>query len=73
MNRVTSLENTVANLDNYRTVVETSVHFAFNKDNLTSKARKALDELANEIPNARATHYGRGRADAVRPKLTTTA
>jgi OmpA-OmpF porin, OOP family len=53
VNRVTSLESTVANLDNYRTVVETSVHFAFNKDNLSSKARKALDQLANEIPNTK--------------------
>ena len=46
--RVTSLTNTVANLDNYRVVVDTSVHFGFNKDNLTSKAKTALDELAVE-------------------------
>ncbi|HZR31954.1 MAG TPA: OmpA family protein [Terriglobales bacterium] len=52
-NRVTSLTNTVANLDNYRVVVDTSVHFGFNKDNLTSKAKKALDELAVEIPNTK--------------------
>src|SRR5207249_3173144 len=49
----TSLANTVANLDNYRTVVETSVHFAFDKDNLTKKAKQALDELATEIPKAK--------------------
>jgi outer membrane protein OmpA-like peptidoglycan-associated protein len=34
-------------------VVETSVHFAFDKDNLTKKARSALDELATEIPKTK--------------------
>jgi OmpA-OmpF porin, OOP family len=53
--RVGSLASQVANLDNYRPVVETSVHFGFDKADLTSKARKALDELGAEIPNAR--HY----------------
>jgi OOP family OmpA-OmpF porin len=52
-NRVSSLTNTVANLDNYRAVVETSVHFGFNRDNLTKKAKGALDELAKEIPNTK--------------------
>ncbi len=52
-NRADSLTGTVANLDNYRPVVETSVHFAFNKYNLTSKAKKALDELGAELPNAK--------------------
>ena len=33
--RVDVLTNTVANLDNYRPVAETSVHFGFNQDNLT--------------------------------------
>jgi outer membrane protein OmpA-like peptidoglycan-associated protein len=54
-NRVTSLANTVANLDNYRPVVETTVHFGFDKANLTSKAKQALDELGQDIPNAK--HY----------------
>jgi outer membrane protein OmpA-like peptidoglycan-associated protein len=45
------LANTVANLDNYHPVVETSVHFAFDKFNLTSKAKKALDQLGGEIQN----------------------
>lgn len=53
--RVTSLANTVANLDNYRPVVETTVHFGFDKANLTAKAKEALDELGGEIPNAK--HY----------------
>ena len=53
--RVTSLANTVANLDNYRPVVETTVHFGFDKADLTSKAKEALDELGGDIPNAK--HY----------------
>src|SRR5213595_3061683 len=35
VHRVDKLSNTVANLDNYHIVTETSVHFGFNKDNLT--------------------------------------
>ncbi len=54
-NRADSLTGTVANLDNYRPVVETSVHFGFDKFELTSKAKKALDELGAELPNAK--HY----------------
>ena len=53
VNRVTSLSNTVANLDNYRPVAETSVLFAFDKDNLTKKDKSALDDLAKDIPNTR--------------------
>lgn len=51
--RVTSLANTVANLDNYHPVVETSVHFAFDKSNLTPKAKEALDQLGGEIQSAK--------------------
>jgi OOP family OmpA-OmpF porin len=54
-NRITSLSNTVANLDNYRPVVETTVHFGFDKADLTHKAKTALDQLGTEIPNAK--HY----------------
>ena len=54
-NQVTSLTNTVANLDNYKPVVESSVHFGFDRYNLTSKAKEALDQLGSELPNAR--HY----------------
>lgn len=67
--RVDSLSNTVANLDNYKPVIESSVHFGFNQDVLTKKAKKALDELVAEIPNAR--HYiitVEGGADAVGDK-----
>src|ERR1700746_2246955 len=38
--RVDVLTNTVANLDNYRPVAETSVHFGFNKDNLPKTRKK---------------------------------
>jgi OmpA-OmpF porin, OOP family len=51
--RVDSLTNTVANLDNYRPVAETSVHFGFNKDNLTKNAKEALDQLATDIKNTK--------------------
>jgi OOP family OmpA-OmpF porin len=53
VHRVDSLTNTVANLDNYRVVTETSVHFGFDKDNLTKKAQEALDQLANDVPNTK--------------------
>jgi len=51
--RVGVLTNTVANLDNYHAVAETSVKFAFNKDNLTSKAKEALDQLAGNIASTK--------------------
>ncbi len=51
--RVDALANQVANLDNYRAVVETSVHFAFDKANLTPKAKEALNQLLAEVPNTK--------------------
>ena len=51
--KVDTLTNTVANLDNYRPVAETSVHFAFNSAVLSKKAKEALDQLANDIPNTK--------------------
>lgn len=54
-NRADSLTGVVANLDNYRPVVETAVHFGFDRFNLTPKAKQALDELGADLPNAR--HY----------------
>ena len=53
VHRVDSLQNTVANLDNYRVVTETSVHFGFNKDNLTKNAKEALDQLATDVASAK--------------------
>ena len=53
VHRVDSLTNTVANLDNYRVVTETAVHFGFNKDILTKQAKEALDQLATDVPNTK--------------------
>lgn len=53
VHRVDVLQNAVANLDNYRIVTETAVHFGFDKDNLTTKAQEALDQLATDVPNAK--------------------
>ena len=47
--RVDALTNAVVNLDNYRPVVETAVHFGFNKDNLTKDAKEAIDQLAASV------------------------
>jgi outer membrane protein OmpA-like peptidoglycan-associated protein len=51
--RVDALSAQVANLDSYHTVVETSVHFAFDKSSLTPKAKEALDQLLAEVPNTK--------------------
>jgi outer membrane protein OmpA-like peptidoglycan-associated protein len=53
VHRVDTLQNTVANLDNYRLVKEANVEFGFNRDNLTKDAKAALDELATEVPNTK--------------------
>jgi outer membrane protein OmpA-like peptidoglycan-associated protein len=53
--RADQLTNTVANLDNYKPVAESSVHFAFDKYTLSKKAKEALDQLAQQLPNAK--HY----------------
>jgi OOP family OmpA-OmpF porin len=53
VHRVDSLQNTVANLDNYHVVTETSVQFGFDKDNLTKDSKEALDQLATNVPNAK--------------------
>jgi OOP family OmpA-OmpF porin len=47
--RVDALTNAVVNLDNYRPVVETAVHFGFNRDNLTQEAKEAIDQLAASV------------------------
>jgi OOP family OmpA-OmpF porin len=53
VNRVSVLQNTVANLDNYRMVSEASVHFGFNKDSLTKEAKEDLDKMAQAVPNTK--------------------
>src|SRR5438270_6424409 len=52
-NRAESLANTVINLDNYKPVSEASVHFGFDKAELTKRAKAALDEFGAQIPNAK--------------------
>ncbi len=51
--RVGTLTNTVANLDNYHAVAETSVKFGFNRDILTKQAQAALDQLGASIANTK--------------------
>jgi OOP family OmpA-OmpF porin len=51
--RVDTLQTTVANLDNYRVVTETSVHFGFDKDSLTKEAKATLDQIATDVPNTK--------------------
>src|SRR5579864_4226857 len=66
--RVGVLTNTVANLDNYRPVAETSVKFGFNKDNLTPKAKEALDQLAGTISSTKGYIIAlEGSTDSVGP------
>lgn len=50
-NNVASLAGTVENLDNYKPVAESSVHFGFDKADLTKKAKEALDQLGQQIQN----------------------
>lgn len=52
-NRANTLQTTVANLDNYRPVVETSALFGFDRADLTGKAKSALDQFASEIPRTK--------------------
>jgi len=49
--RADQLQTAVANLDNYKPVVDSEVHFAFNSDLLSKKAKEALDELASNVGN----------------------
>ncbi len=68
-NGANTLQTTVANLDSYKAKVETSVHFGFNQDVLTKKAKEALDQLIAELPNTK--HYivtVEGGADSVGDK-----
>ncbi len=62
------LSNAVANLDNYRVVSETAVHFGFDKDFLTKQAKDELDKLATTVPNTKGYIITvEGGTDAVGP------
>ena len=52
-NRVDSLTGTVAGLDNYKSVQDVSVTFAFDKAALTPADKKQLDELAASLGSQR--------------------
>ena len=66
--RVSVLTNTVANLDNYHAVAETSVKFGFDKDILTPKAKEALDQLAGSIASTKGYIIAlEGSTDSVGP------
>src|SRR5579863_1867549 len=49
-----ALANTVANLDDYKQVAETTVNFKFNSDKLSNEAKMALDQMV-----ADQNHYKR--------------
>ena len=73
--RVDTLTNTVVNLDNYRPVVETAVHFGFNKDNLTKEAREAIDPACRKRRVHQGLHHYWLKALPIRsgePTTTTT-
>jgi outer membrane protein OmpA-like peptidoglycan-associated protein len=68
VHRVDVLSNAVANLDNYRVVSETAVHFGFDKDFLTKQAKDELDKLATTVPNTKGYIITvEGGTDAVGP------
>src|SRR5246127_2398642 len=68
VHRVDVLSNAVANLDNYRVVSETAVHFGFDKDFLTKDAKDELDKLATTVPNTKGYIITvEGGTDAVGP------
>jgi outer membrane protein OmpA-like peptidoglycan-associated protein len=49
VNRADSLASLVANLDSYQKLSDVSVNFAFNKADLTPKAKATLDEIASQL------------------------
>ena len=54
-NRVTSLAGTVENLDNYKSVSQTTINFAFDKAQLTKKDKQTLDDFASQLQSQK--HY----------------
>src|SRR5205823_4501457 len=53
VHRVGVLSDAVANLDNYKVVSETAVHFGFDKDFLTKQTKEELDKVAASVPNTK--------------------
>lgn len=52
-NRVDSLSGVIANLDNYKSISDVSVTFAFDKSVLTASDKKTLDDFAASITDKR--------------------
>ncbi|HEX7159204.1 MAG TPA: OmpA family protein [Edaphobacter sp.] len=52
-NRVDSLSGVVANLDNYKSIADVTVNFAFDKAVLTASERKSLDDFAASLTGKR--------------------
>jgi len=52
-NGVNSLSDRVANLDNYKPVLEQSVKFGFDKADLDRKSKAALDDVGAQIANVK--------------------
>jgi len=53
VHRVGVLTEAVTNLDNYKIVSETSVHFGSDRDFLTKQAKDELDKMAAVVPNTK--------------------
>ena len=53
LNSTNALADRVANFDNYKPVTEVAVHFAFDKAELTRRDKQQLDQLAQQIANAK--------------------
>jgi outer membrane protein OmpA-like peptidoglycan-associated protein len=51
--QVGALSGAVYNLESYKVVNQVSVHFALNRDTLTTEAEKTLDQLASQFSNTR--------------------
>jgi OmpA-OmpF porin, OOP family len=52
-NGVNSLSDRVANLDNYKPVVEQSVKFGFDKADLDKKSKAALDQIGSQVASTK--------------------
>ncbi|WP_260705320.1 OmpA family protein [Edaphobacter flagellatus] len=52
-NRVDSLSGVIANLDNYKSIADVSVTFAFDKSVLTASDKKTLDDFAASLTDKR--------------------
>jgi outer membrane protein OmpA-like peptidoglycan-associated protein len=54
-NRLDTVQQTVSNLDQYQPVSDTEIRFRAGQQVLSSKAKEALDQLADQMKNQRGT------------------